>query len=400
MSAKYDIAIIGAGISGLSLAHYCKNEGLKTLIIEKSSRIGGTLHSHYFQEIGFWIELGAHTCYNSYGNLIKILEDCSAINKIVKRENVPFKMLSDGKIKSIPSQLNFLELLFSVPKIFLLKKNEMSVREYYSKIVGMRNFENVISPALNAVISQNADDFPADLLFKRRPRRKDTIKKFTLEKGLQTIADSVSSQKGIDVVLGQNITSINYKGNYFEIASEAGPYEAEYLAIAASASSAAGILKESFPEISERLSRIRVEKIESAGVAVKREDVESIPPAAGIIPSSDIFYSVVSRDTVKDTRYRGFTFHFKPDSANNNEKIKRIAEVLGIKENRIEHFVEKENFVPSLKKGHNLLIQDIDRSISGKPILLTGNYFDGLAIEDCISRSFKEFSRLKKMLGK
>jgi phytoene dehydrogenase-like protein len=47
---KYDIIIVGAGISGLSLAHYCAGQGLKTLMIEKSERVGGTFHSHHIQD--------------------------------------------------------------------------------------------------------------------------------------------------------------------------------------------------------------------------------------------------------------------------------------------------------------------------------------------------------------
>ncbi|MGD0283610.1 MAG: FAD/NAD(P)-binding protein, partial [Dissulfurispiraceae bacterium] len=42
----YDVIIIGAGISGLSFAHYCGREGMRTLIIEKDAHIGGTIHSH------------------------------------------------------------------------------------------------------------------------------------------------------------------------------------------------------------------------------------------------------------------------------------------------------------------------------------------------------------------
>ncbi len=399
MNRSYDVIVIGAGISGLSLAHYCKNEGLKTLVIEKSKRIGGALYSYYFQDIDFWIELGAHTCYNSYTNLIRILEEISAIDKITGREKVPFKMFVGGKIKSIPSELNLLELLFSAPKVFLSKKGQMSVREYYSMIVGKTNYEKVISPALSAVISQNADDFPADMLFKRRSRRKDILKKFSLQRGLQTIAESIASRNGLDVLSGESINIINYKGDHFEVISETATYASGYLAFATPALSASILIKQSFPSVSEALSKIDTKKVESMGVAVKAETVRHIPPVAGIIPRSDLFYSIVSRDTVKDSRYRGFTFHFKPDISDRDTKLTRIEDVLGIKEKDLEYYIETNNFIPALKKGHKLLINHIDSLIAEKPLLLTGNYFEGLAIEDCIIRSLKEFSRLKKMLG-
>ncbi|MDI6728730.1 MAG: hypothetical protein QMD44_07385, partial [Thermodesulfovibrionales bacterium] len=81
------------------------------------------------------------------------------------------------------------------------------------------------------------------------------------------------------------------------------------------------------------------------------------------------------------------------------EKLKKIAEVLGIKTAQVEHIAAKENFVPSLKVGHEALICKIEQSNSATRLLLTGNYFDGMAIEDCVSRSLKEFMRLKKLLG-
>lgn len=395
---KYDIVIIGAGISGLSLAHYCAGEGLKTLVIEKSERVGGTLHSERFEDIGFWIEMGAHTCYNSYRNLIGIMEDSAFLDKLIPREKVPFKMLVDRKIKSIPSQLDFLELLLSIPNIFSLKKQGQSVRSYYSKILGNKNFDCVLSPALNAVISQDASDFPADMLFKKRLRRKDIMKKFAFTNGVQTITDSISSQKAIEIITGKEVLSIEHNSSLFKTATDGEIYESESLAIAAPASVAAQLLRENFPELSKDLSQIKVESVESVGIAVKKDLPASIPPVTGIIPTSDSFYSIVSRDTVKHDTYRGFTFHFKPGVLNNDAKLKRITEVLGIKTAQIEHMAAKENFVPSLKVGHEALVGKIEQSISTSRLLLTGNYFDGMAIEDCVTRSLKEFMRLKKLM--
>ncbi|GER93517.1 FAD-dependent oxidoreductase [hot springs metagenome] len=395
----YDIIIIGAGISGLSLAHYCAKEGLKTLVIEKSKRVGGTLHSHCFEDIDFWVEMGAHTCYNSYRNLIQIMEDCTTISRLVKREKVPFKMLVDGHIRSILSQLNFLELMISIPNIFSLKKQGQSVRSYYSKVIGNKNFQRVLSPAFNAVISQDASNFPADMLFKKRNRRKDIIKKFTLTNGIQSITDSISSQKTIEIIIGKEVLSIEHNSGIFKAVTDSDIYKSDSLAVAVPASVASKLLRNSFPQTAESLAAISVKSVESVGVAVKKDITASIPPVAGIIPLSDSFYSIVSRDTVKHDKYRGFTFHFKPGILNNDAKLKQIAKVLGIKTAQIEHMAAKENFVPSLKVGHDALVSKIEQSISASPLLLTGNYFDGMAIEDCVTRSLREFLRLKKLLA-
>ena len=40
-----DLLIIGAGISGLSMAHYAAAAGLNVLVLEQEDRVGGCLHS-------------------------------------------------------------------------------------------------------------------------------------------------------------------------------------------------------------------------------------------------------------------------------------------------------------------------------------------------------------------
>lgn len=391
---KYDIIIIGGGISGLSLAHYCARDGLSTLVIEKGKTTGGCFNSRRFDS-GFWLELGAHTCYNSYRNFLGIIEDCGIIDKLQSREKVPFKLLVEGRIRSFPSELSFLELFLSVPRIFTTKKQGQSVRSYYSRIVGNRNYEKVLGPAINAVLSQRADDFPAELLFKKRERRKDVIKKYTLPGGLQTITDAIASEPGIEVRTNAEVRSMDFKNDTYSVFTSDDGFESGALALAVPPSAASDMTKDSFPELSSRLSRIKMSAVESVGVVVKK-GATSVEPVAGIIPASGIFYSAVSRDTVRDEDYRGFTFHFAP-GVEQEDKLKRIRKVLGVDE--FEEVVQCSAALPSPVLGHDELTADIDRLLEGKRLLLTGNYFSGLAIEDCVSRSLEEFGRLKSLLG-
>jgi len=391
-----DIIIIGAGISGLSLAHYCAKEGLKTLVLEKTDRVGGTFHSHQFggEAEDFWLELGAHTGYNSYGNFIGILEDCHATDSIIRRAKVSFKMLTDDNAKSIFSQLDLPELLFSVLHILTLKKKGQSVESYYSKIMGRKNFEKVFQPAFNAIICQEADAFPADMLLQKRGRRKDIIKHYTFKSGMQTATDAIASQPNIKIKTGLTVEKISFDGKIFSVATNGGTFEASNLALASPVAVSAELLRSSFPEVSGLLAKIRTATVDSVGVAVKKEAV-SLSPVSGLIPVNDIFYSVVSRDTVPHEHYRGFTFHFKPGSLTHKAKLERIARVLGLRVLQLEFIAEKENYIPSLRVGHTEIIANVDRLLAGKPLFISGNYFRGVAIEDCVSRSLSEFQRLK-----
>jgi len=109
-----DVVVVGGGISGLSLAFYCVQAGMKTTILEKNDTTGGSFASPHYSANGkkFWLEMGAHTCYSSYQNLLEIIETCGMKDAIVARAKVPFTLFMDGKIKSIVSQLNIPELLF------------------------------------------------------------------------------------------------------------------------------------------------------------------------------------------------------------------------------------------------------------------------------------------------
>ncbi len=399
---KHDVIIVGSGISGLSLAHFCAKEGLKTLVLEKAERIGGTFHSHRLEgegETAFRMELGAHTCYNSYGNLIGIIEDCGIQSELVAREKVPFRMLVEGKIKSIPSQLNFLNLFANLPKIFSAKKTGASVESYYSKVMGKSNFDNVLQHMFNAVVCQKANDFPADLLFKKRSRRKDVLKSFTLRGGIQTITDAIAANPNIEILSGQEIQSIQYDHGNFQVSTkdDGGGYVSRFLALATPPPTTARLLPNPFREVSNRLSKLRATNVESLGVIVLKDSL-LLEPVAGIVSANDSFYSVVSADTVKHDTYRGFTFHFKPNTLDYESKLARISEVLGVPQDQFIHIAQKENTIPTLGQGHHKLVKEIDDLLAGNPLFLTGNYFNGMAIEDCVSRSQTESSRMKKLL--
>lgn len=396
--ADRDLLIIGAGISGLSMAHYAAAAGLNVLVLEREDRVGGCLHSHRFggEMDGFWLELGAHSGFNSYGNLLAILERVGLLGRLQRRARVGFRLLVGGAVKSIPSQLYFPALALAPVRMLGLIKTGRTVAEYYGHIVGRRNYAAVFEPAFDAVICQSAGEFPADSLFQPRPRRKDVPRGFTLPGGLQTIADTLVGQMGFSVKLKQSAREIRHDGKGWVVRTDRGEYGARALCLATPVATATQLLHTPFPDIAGRLGEIEIAQVESVGVALPAARL-SLPPVAGLIGRGEPFYSAVSRDTVPDAHWRGFTFHFRPSVLSEERKSERIAQVLGINRVLLEsgNVVSKLNQLPALRVGHGERAEELNQALVGHHLALVGNYFSGVAIEDCVTRSRTEFERLR-----
>ncbi|TCD47868.1 FAD-dependent oxidoreductase [Chlorobium sp. N1] len=395
--SEHDIVIVGGGISGLSMAFYCAEAGMRPLVLEQRPEAGGSFSSPRYGSRGreFWLEMGAHTCYSSYQNLLGIVEQCSMMGDIIPREKVPFSLFVDGKVKSLVSSLHIGELFLSAPNLFRLKKDGESVRSYYEKIVGKRNYDEVIRHFFNAVPSQPTDDFPADMMFKSREKRKDVLKNYTFREGLQSVARAIAARPEVTVAVSSEAVGVRREGDRYVVRTAGGEeHAAAKLVLAAPSAVSSKLLAGADPELSAHLSTLRAAEVDSVGVVLKK-DALSLKPVAALISPGDVFFSAVSRDTVPDDDYRGFSFHFRP-GLDDKLKKQRITEVLGVPMSKIEHVHVKTNTVPSLRLGHHEWLGKTDALLaSRKGLALSGNYFGGMAIEDCVSRSKSECERLR-----
>lgn len=388
---QYDMIVLGAGISGLSMAHYCQQHGLNTLVLEKTARVGGIFHSHALEYTDFWLELGTHTAYNSYRNILNMMQQCQMLDQLRPRENVSFKLWQQGTIKSIPLQLNYLELISHLPRLLWKSKENQTIENYYTQVFGRKNYQNLLSHAFSAVLCQTADNVPADMLFRKKPRRKDIMRSFTLPNGLQGITDGIAQTLSIQT--SQTVQRIVFDAKQVTVITDNNEYRSRFITLAVPVIDAAALLKSSFIELSDILATMTQVTTETMGIVVRNQSCH-LPAMKGLIGINDCFFSVVSRDSVKHPDYRGFTFHFKPQQLDEKQKIAKICEILRIPPSHLEHRVEKQNYLPAPTLGHHQLLAKIAALLPTRPIALTGNYFLGVSAEDCAIRSRDEFERL------
>jgi UDP-galactopyranose mutase len=155
---------------------------------------------------------------------------------------------------------------------------------------------------------------------------------------------------------------------------------------------AAALFGRDFPELAQALAPVRTVRVDSLGVVVPRASCW-MPEAAFVIPADDLFFSAVTRDPFPDPERRSFTFHFKAGHGR-GEQLRRMSEVLRLPVAALGEPEVRQTLLPAPALGHDRVVAEIDRLLAGRRLALTGNYFQGLAIEDCVLRSFDEFARV------
>jgi oxygen-dependent protoporphyrinogen oxidase len=397
-----DVVVVGGGVSGLSFAWHAARAGRKVLVLEGSGRLGGCLDSRRTAS-GYWYELGAHTCYNSYAGLLEIIEGTGLRDRILPRGDArkKFAFLRDGAIDmlgplSVLLRFDKGELLRNVLRGIRAPKEGASTCGWYAGVVGKRNYSRILAPFLSAVPSQNVDGFPAagpGSLFKKRARRKDVVKSFTLDGGLATVAGAIAETQGIETFTGAPVKEVRRRGARFELRLADGrAIEAAVVSVAVPPAMAAALLRADFPDLSGELARIGMAATESVGVVVRRDKLK-LPEMAFLVPADDLFWSAVTRDPVPDPERRAFAFHFKTGTTD-EERRARIAAILQVEPADLEEVTRRMTLLPSPVLGHDRTIEELDGMLAGSRLALTGNYFEGLAIEDCVQRSRAEWARV------
>ena len=247
-----DVVIIGAGITGLTLAFYLQKAGKKVTIIDQSNHVGGVIQTK--QEKGFIFETGPNTGVLSTPELVELFED----NKEAELEtaNADAKnrwILKNNHFHAIPSGLigGIRTPLFSLKdKLRILgepwRKPGTNPHETLAQLVKRRMGKSFLDYAVDPFISgiyagdpnklipkyalpklynleQTYGSFIRGAIQKKKEPKTDRDRKATKEvfsafNGLQHLTDTVAKNIGFEnIQLGAHNTTIEPHEGGFKI---------------------------------------------------------------------------------------------------------------------------------------------------------------------------------------
>lgn len=374
---QFDLVVIGGGVSGITAAAYAQRAGRTVTLLEAGERLGGCCHTWRPRD-DYWLELGAHTAYNSYGALLALNPD-PVFGNLIPRAKVGYHFIEDGRPRSPFARVGFLEAARHLPFGLGRGKAGVDVETWFTGLLGPGNWRRLLAPAFAAVLSQPAGPYPAEWLFKRKQRVKAAPRKFTHAGGLQGWLTELAHN--LDVRMGRPVQDLAVAADGVRLGLADGELSAREVAIAVPIDVAARLLGGVVPELAARLGATPMAEVETHAVVVPAARVR-LPPVAGLIGADDDYYSAVSRDYLPHPDWRGFAFHFKPGRLDAEGRRAAVARVLGCAVADFAHETAKINRLPALTPASVTLAGQLHAALADTPVRLVGNYLNGLSLGD------------------
>lgn len=248
------VAVIGAGIAGLSAAFKLKKGGFDPVVLEAKDRVGGVIATE--QSDGFLVEHGPNSVQSHSGTLDELIQQVGLEPEKVHATSAARNrfIVRDGRPQAAPlspMKLATSDLFGSAAKFRLLREPfvppsdpaaEESVADFVRRRLGDEFLDYGMNPFLAGVYAgdpeklsiryalpelYNMEQESGSIVKGRMDRRggaasaAETHRMYSFGKGLQQLPDAIGRELGSAVRTGSRIEKLAVEGNSWRIGQDA-----------------------------------------------------------------------------------------------------------------------------------------------------------------------------------
>jgi oxygen-dependent protoporphyrinogen oxidase len=404
------LAIVGGGISGLSLAYYLQND-YEVTVFEKD-KWGGKA---YTQKVdNYLFEEGVNGFLNNSPKTLELCEEIG-IKPIKANENAKIRYIYDDKLIKLPSTpIEFLtsDIMSLKGKLRILKEffvkpmcdKEESVKEFAIRRLGYEFYEKMMIPMLAGIYASTPEITSMNAAF---PKLKKVECEYgslfkgmmKLKRGGQPTGELHSFEYGMSEFINKLKEKTKAKFINKEIKNIDELEEFDKIVIATPAYAAAEILKK-YEKLSNLLKNIRYNPVAIVGF-----DFDNIKPVSfGILTIKNKTLGILMDKYIFPNRNGirvmiGGARYSKIKDLNEVEIVKialnDLEKIIGVKNPKITWVKFHKKAIPNYSLGHQKLVEEILSESEQNNIYLTGNAYKGVSFNDCIKNSYELAQKLK-----
>lgn len=275
------IVIVGAGISGLGLAHHLSRRRIPFTVLEASPRVGGVIRSGRIER--HLLEWGPQRARLT-PDLLGLVDELGLRSRLIEApRGLPLFVYRDGRLRSVPFTAGAFvasDILSRRGRLRVLLEpltrgasDDETVADYFTRKIGREAYETIAGPLYGGLYASDPADMVVGLslghtlrdlrvgrsLLLRLLRRGGRVAPppaCSFEEGLEELPRALHDAHREHVRLETPALGIRRSGSGWRVETTNDAIEATHVVMTAPARDSAALLRESAPEAAARIATL------------------------------------------------------------------------------------------------------------------------------------------------
>lgn len=450
------VAIIGAGITGLTTAFYLKRQGIPVVVYEAGDRAGGVIQS--VRRDGFLAEYGPNTLLETSPKIGQLIRDAGLASRRLDTDpkaEARYVVRGRRPVAMPSSQLGiFASGLLSARAKFALVREpfvparrdgvEESIAEFVTRRLSREFLDRMVDALVAGIYAGDPAKLSLEHAFPRlkaledkhgslirgqiagaRERKKtgeiarDRAPKLSFDEGLEVLPATLAAHLGDSLRLNSSVTRLARRGDDWQVATPAGENKHRLVIYCGSAYRLRDLkIEAAGPVDTAAFGEIHYPPVASVVLGFRREDVSHpcegfgmlIPRVEGFnilgtIFSSSLFPNRAPAGYCLLTSYAGGERAPELASLPTGKLVQMVltdlCELLGVRGNPVfQNVTLYPRAIPQYNVGYGkfkALLDEIETKAPG--LLFAGHFRDGVSLGDSIVSGVNMAGRAGKLLA-